>query len=118
MIPGMSGRPGKTQSRQDAVLAAARAWQDDRTVQPLTCANDSSHPVLEAVTDGKDVVLACAACGYRQVLVPPVIVRGKRGVGPANAPISMRAGLATLARLMEQKHSVKSSRKAHVKQVQ
>ena len=51
------------------LMEAVDSWQDDETVHPLTCGNDSKHKNLISVwTDKEPVHLECPDCDYIQAI--------------------------------------------------
>jgi hypothetical protein len=44
------------------------AWQNNSMLHPLTCGNDSSHPILEPFLDfyDKNIGIRCLECGWTQ----------------------------------------------------
>lgn len=58
-----------------AVMNRVCHWQvaDDR--HPLTCGEVSDHPPLFPVIHGRQVVLRCAFCSYRQEHIPQMFLK-------------------------------------------
>jgi len=48
-------------------------YQNDNSVHPLTCGNDSSHTPLIPILQGDNIVLICADCSYSQSYIPDII---------------------------------------------
>lgn len=60
-------------SRNEELIAAINAWQQDTMIHPLTCGNDSRHALLYPVEEKGRVVLRCRDCDYRQEWIPGVV---------------------------------------------
>ena len=74
-------------TKQEAIIAAVRAWQANPDVHSLTCGNDSAHRPLEPAKQGRRVVLMCPDCDYIQTVIPQVVIE----MGPKLAR-SVRVG--------------------------
>jgi hypothetical protein len=87
--PNLSRRSVGKRSQVDKTIAAVQAWQANETVHPLTCGNDSSHRLLEAVKQGRKVFLKCPDCEYVQADIPyvVVVVGAKMKPGKPRGPI-------------------------------
>jgi hypothetical protein len=73
-------------------MNAITNWQVSRSVHPMTCGVDSSHPPLFPIVLGRKIVLRCCHCAYRQDDAPVLnpcarahlsisAADGKRGAG-------------------------------------
>lgn len=60
-----------TNERKIKVL---NAWQNNESVHPLTCGNDSSHSNLKAIEQDGEVILACQDCDYTQKHIPKCVL--------------------------------------------
>lgn len=60
-------------NRNEELIAAINDWQQDATIHPLTCGNDSRHALLYPVEENGRVVLRCRNCDYRQEWIPGVV---------------------------------------------
>jgi hypothetical protein len=55
-------------------LSKIAKWQQNASVHPLTCGNDSQHlPLVGKEVNGK-VLLVCLECDYNQDYVPEVVI--------------------------------------------
>lgn len=75
-IPKLLGLYGKMmnpvtkEDSLDATIDRIIAHQNDSSLHPLTCGNDSTHTPLVPVLEGHKVVLICPDCDYRQTNIP------------------------------------------------
>lgn len=58
-------------------LELIKEYQESGIVHPLTCGNDSSHNLLEAVEDKGKVILRCTDCEYVQGNIPKFVYKIK-----------------------------------------
>lgn len=61
------------------IIEAVREWQQTESIHPLTCANDSTHALLEPREGEKGVVLFCPDCEQVQEVPEMVITAWKDG---------------------------------------
>lgn len=82
--PSPAGDAPPTQAEK--LVAAVEAWQHAEHVHPLTCGNDSRHPVLVPyVSEAGEACLRCEACDYTQRL-SGTRLEGVVGNGPPPVP--------------------------------
>lgn len=58
-------------------IKKVKEWQACDYTHELTCANDSSHKLLEALPNPETelgVYLRCPTCGYVQIYIPDIVL--------------------------------------------
>ncbi len=62
--------------RLQQLLESVIAWQSNPQHHPMTCGNDSHHPLLEPRIEGTSIVLRCLypRCGYLQHHLPAAVM--------------------------------------------
>jgi hypothetical protein len=57
------------------IAEAVTFWQNEPSIHPLTCGNNSNHQLLIPVVKDDRCILICKDCDYTQDCIPDIVLK-------------------------------------------